>query len=110
MDDQKIKVKAESGQVLEVGVSSKKPEAIWIILGEGVHNAKCKLTPTRNSLAYAALSRFEQISLRKSTTAISSGPGKCFQVRSKAFDMRAFFCRGYQQNKGNTSLHQNSKG
>jgi hypothetical protein len=53
MDDQKIKVKAESGQVLEVGVSSKKPEAIWIILGEGVHNAKCKLTPTRNSLAYA---------------------------------------------------------
>ena len=44
MDDQKIKVKAESGQVIEVGVSSKKPEAIWIILGEGVHNAKCKLT------------------------------------------------------------------
>jgi hypothetical protein len=30
-----------------------------------------------------ALSRFEQISLRKSTTAISSGPGKCFQVKSK---------------------------
>jgi len=53
MDDKKIRVKAESGQILEVGVSSKKSEAIWIILGEGVHNAKCKLTPTRNSLAYA---------------------------------------------------------
>lgn len=53
MQDAKIKVKAENGQVLDVGVSSKKPDAIWIILGEGIHNAKCKLTPTRNGLAYA---------------------------------------------------------
>ncbi len=53
MGDAKIKVHAESGQVLEVVVSSKKSDAIWIILGEGIHNAKCKLTPTRNSLAYA---------------------------------------------------------
>ena len=53
MDESKIKVQAESGQVLEVAVSSKKPDAIWIILGEGIHNAKCKLTPTRNGLAYA---------------------------------------------------------
>lgn len=53
MIEETIKVKVESGQILEVGVSSKKPEAIWIILGEGVHNAKCKLTPTRNNLAYA---------------------------------------------------------
>lgn len=53
MDENKIKVKAESGQILEVEVSNKKPDAIWIILGEGIHNAKCKLTPTRNGLAYA---------------------------------------------------------
>jgi hypothetical protein len=53
MNDDKIKVRAESGQTLEVVVSSKKADAIWIILGEGVHNAKCKLTPTRNSMAYA---------------------------------------------------------
>ena len=53
MNDAKIKVHAESGQILEVVVSSKKPDAIWIVLGEGIHNAKCKLTPTRNSLAYA---------------------------------------------------------
>ena len=53
MANDKIKVQVESGQVLEVGVSSKKPDAIWIILGEGIHNAKCKLTPTRNGLAYA---------------------------------------------------------
>ncbi len=53
MNDEKIKVLAESGQTLDVAVSSKKPDAIWIILGEGIHNAKCKLTPTRNGLAYA---------------------------------------------------------
>jgi hypothetical protein len=53
MDEEKIKVQAESGQILEVVVSSKKSDAIWIVLGEGIHNAKCKLTPTRNGLAYA---------------------------------------------------------
>ena len=53
MDDEKIKVQVESNQILQVGVSSKKPDAIWIVLGEGIHNAKCKLTPTRNGLAYA---------------------------------------------------------
>jgi DUF2075 family protein len=52
MDEEKIKVQAESGQVLEVVVSSKKSDAIWIVLGEGIHNVKCKLTPARNGLAY----------------------------------------------------------
>jgi len=53
MDERKITVQAESGQTLKVAVSSMKTDAIWVILGEGIHNAKCKLTPTRNSLAYA---------------------------------------------------------
>ncbi len=52
MDSEKIKVQTESGQPLEVVVSSKKADAIWIVLGEGLHNVKCKLTPTRNGLAY----------------------------------------------------------
>ena len=38
---------------MKVAVSSMKTDAIWIVLGEGIHNAKCKLTPTRNNLAYA---------------------------------------------------------
>jgi hypothetical protein len=53
MADAKIKVQVEGDQILEVVVSDKTVEAIWIVLGEGVHNVKCKLTPTRNSLAYA---------------------------------------------------------
>lgn len=53
MDTEKIKVHTESGQILEVEVTSKKAEAIWVVLGEGLHSVKCKLIPTRNALAYA---------------------------------------------------------
>jgi len=51
--DEKIKVKTESGQVLEVVVYSKRAESIQVVLGEGVHSVKCELSPTRNGLAYA---------------------------------------------------------
>jgi hypothetical protein len=50
---EKIKVKTENGQVLEVVVLEKRAERIQVVLGEGVHSVKCVLTPTRNALAYA---------------------------------------------------------
>jgi len=51
---EKIKVRnTDSGQVLEVVVFSKRAEMIEVVLGEGVHNVKCTLTPTRTGLAYA---------------------------------------------------------
>jgi hypothetical protein len=54
MTPEKIKVRnTDSGQVLEVVVFSKRAEAIEVVLGEGVHNVRCTLTPTRNGLAYA---------------------------------------------------------
>ena len=53
MHDEKIKVKTENGQVLDVVVYDKRPERIQIVLGEGVHSVRCELTPTRNGLAYA---------------------------------------------------------
>lgn len=53
MNIEKIKVRAESGQVLEVTVLSKRPEHIQVVLGEGQHSVKCDLKPTRNGLAYA---------------------------------------------------------
>ncbi|HEY4997541.1 MAG TPA: hypothetical protein VII36_00285 [Usitatibacter sp.] len=52
MSDERIKIKTENGQVLEVVVLSKRPESIQIVLGEGVHSVKCGLSPTRNGLAY----------------------------------------------------------
>ena len=53
MNIEKIKVKAESGQVLEVTVLNKRPEHIEVVLGEGQHSVRCDLRPTRNGLAYA---------------------------------------------------------
>lgn len=53
MHDEKIKVKTETGQVLDVVVYDKRAERIQVVLGEGVHSVKCELTPTRNGLAYA---------------------------------------------------------
>jgi hypothetical protein len=53
MNDERIKVKTETGQVLELVVLTKRPESITVVLGEGVHSVKCTLSPTRNGLAYA---------------------------------------------------------
>ena len=53
MNDEKIRIKVtETGQALDVVVFSKRADCIEVILGEGVHNMKCTLTPTRNGLAY----------------------------------------------------------
>ena len=53
MDIEKIKVRAESGQLLEVVVLNKRADHITVVLGEGQHSVKCDLSPTRNGLAYA---------------------------------------------------------
>ena len=52
MDIEKIKVRMESGQLLDVVVLSKRPERIQIVLGEGTHSSTCDLSPTRNGQAY----------------------------------------------------------
>jgi hypothetical protein len=53
MNDEKIKLRTESGQLIEVVVLNKRAEVIEVVIGEGVHNVRCQLTPTRNGLAYA---------------------------------------------------------
>ena len=53
MNTEKIKVRTESGQIMEVVVLSKRASGIQVVLGEGIHNVKCELAPTRNGLAYA---------------------------------------------------------
>ena len=53
MNDEKITVKMENGQTLEVVVLNKRVEHIQVVLGEGVHSVRCDLSPTRNGLAYA---------------------------------------------------------
>jgi len=54
MNNEKIKVRVtQTGQTMEVVVFDKRAESIEVVIGEGVHNVKCQLTPTRNGLAYA---------------------------------------------------------
>ena len=53
MTDEKIKLRTENGQLIDAVVMSKRPEHIEVVIGQGVHNVKCQLTPTRNGLAYA---------------------------------------------------------
>jgi hypothetical protein len=53
MIDERITVRVTAtGQTLDVAVLSKRVEAIEIVLGEGVHSVRCRLTPTRNGMAY----------------------------------------------------------
>jgi K+/H+ antiporter YhaU regulatory subunit KhtT len=52
MADEKIKIKTENGQTLEVVVLNKRPERIEVVLGEGVHSVRASLSPSRNGLAY----------------------------------------------------------
>jgi hypothetical protein len=54
MDPEKIKVRiTETGQTIDVVVLSKRADRIQVVLGEGIHNVKSELAPTRNGLAYA---------------------------------------------------------
>jgi len=53
MHNEKIKVRTESGQLMEVVVFSKRASGITIVLGEGIHNVTCELSPTSKGLSYA---------------------------------------------------------
>jgi len=52
VNDEKIKIKAETGQVIDVVVLSKNANRIEVVIGEGVHSMRCALMPTRNEMAY----------------------------------------------------------
>jgi hypothetical protein len=54
MNPDKITVRVTAtGQTLDVVVVSKRADGIEVVLGEGVHSVRCRLTPTRNGMAYA---------------------------------------------------------
>jgi len=52
MSHETIAVRTEQGKILEVVVLSKRADVIWVVLGEGIHNVRCKLTPTHTGQAY----------------------------------------------------------
>ena len=73
MQTERIKVRLTStGQEIDVAVFSKRPEAIEVVIGEGVHNVRCTLTPTRTGLAYAGSARGREIVYEKSRAQVEA--------------------------------------
>ena len=73
MNDEKIKVRVtESGQFLDVVVFSKRAEAIEVVLGQGIHNVRCVLTPTRNGMAYAGSAMGREIVYERSQALVKA--------------------------------------
>lgn len=73
MHDEKITVRVTStGQTLEVVVFSKRAEVVTVVLGEGVHNMRCALTPTRNGLAYAGSAMGREIVYERSQAQVQA--------------------------------------
>ena len=73
MDDEKIKVRVTStGQTLDVVVYSKRAEVITVVLGEGVNNIRCSLTPTRNGMAYAGSAMGREIVYERSQAQVKA--------------------------------------
>jgi hypothetical protein len=53
MNEERIQIRVTaSGQTLDVVVLSKHLDRIQVVLGEGIHNVRCDLVPTRNGSAY----------------------------------------------------------
>ena len=67
MNPEKIKVRVtDTGKTMDVVVLNKRVEFIEVVLGEGIHNVKCQLTPTRNGLAYAGSAMGREIVYERS--------------------------------------------
>ena len=67
MDIEKIKVRVtETGHTLELVVLEKRPDRIQVVLGEGVHNVRCDLVPTRNGRAYTGTVRGRELVYERS--------------------------------------------
>ena len=83
MHIERIKVRiTSSGQEIEVTVFSKRAEAVEIVIGEGVHNVRCTLTPTRNALAYAGNAMGRELVYERSRAQVEADI-KRLQVRVK---------------------------
>jgi hypothetical protein len=67
MNDEKIQVRVtSSGNLLDVVVLSKRADRIQVVLGEGVHNVRCDLVPTRRGSAYVGSAMGREIVYERS--------------------------------------------
>ena len=85
MHNDKITVRiTETGKTMEVVVFSKRAEVIEVVIGEGVHNMKCSLTPTRNGLAYAGSVRGRELVYERGRSQVEAELGLVNQAYNKS--------------------------
>jgi hypothetical protein len=72
MNEERIKLRTETGQLIEVVVLSKRADLIEVVIGEGVHSVRCQLTPTRNGLAYAGSVRGREVVYERSRSDVQA--------------------------------------
>ena len=73
MADEKIQVRVTAtGQTLDVVVFNKRLDSITVVIGEGVHNVRVDLTPTRNGMAYAGKALGREIVYERSREDVKS--------------------------------------
>jgi len=65
-------INTESGQSMEVVVMSKRANLITVVIGQGVHNVQCDLTPTKNGQAYAGSVRGREIVYHRSPAQVQA--------------------------------------
>ena len=69
MESEKIKLKTETGQVIEAVVLSKHVDRIDLVIGQSV---RCSLTPTRNQLAYVGNVRGREVTYQRSRAEVEA--------------------------------------
>jgi len=82
MNDEKIKVRVtSSGQLLEVVVLNKRLDNIQVVLGEGVHNVRCDLVPTRSGTAYVGNAMGREIVYERSREDVKADISHAAKIR-----------------------------
>jgi hypothetical protein len=84
MNVEKITVRVTAtGQTLEVVVVSKRADGIEVVLGEGTHSVRCRLSPTRNGMAYVGNAMGREIVYER-----ARGDVNADLARTDAFDFK----------------------
>ena len=77
MNDEKIAVRVTAtGQTLDVVVLSKRVDVIEVVLGQGVHSVRCRLTPTRNGTAYVGNAMGREIVYERTREQVNADLGR----------------------------------
>ena len=84
MTDEKIPIRVTAtGQVLDVVVLNKRLDLITVVLGEGVHNVRVDLSPTRNGTAYVGKALGREIVYERSQELVKADLARAVRLDGK---------------------------